>query len=112
MKRSTPPAILLLIAACTPAPLTAPAPCPETWTGTAPEETTVDGAADMLVPGTPAGALMCAYPGSNMTEGETLGGQRTLSPDETARMARDLNHLPGEGDDRRVPDREVDHPPT
>lgn len=94
MKRWMPPAALLLVAACTSAPLTAPAPCPETWTGQAPEEATVDGSADMLVPGTPAGALMCAYPGDNMTEGETLAGQRNLSPDETARMARDLNQLP------------------
>ncbi|TKK87540.1 hypothetical protein FDA94_17085 [Herbidospora galbida] len=94
MKRSMPWAILLLIAACTSAPLTAPAPCPETWTGKAPEETTVDGAADMLVPGTPAGALMCAYPGDNMTDGEALGGQRRLTADQTTRMASDLNRLP------------------
>ncbi|WP_156045788.1 hypothetical protein [Herbidospora cretacea] len=98
MKRSTTPAVLLLIAACTyaPAPTAAP-PCPATWTGQAPEPATVAGVSEELVPGDPVGALVCAYAGVNWDPGgEALTGQRRLSHEVMTLMARDLNDLPPE----------------
>ncbi|MFG1948423.1 hypothetical protein [Nonomuraea sp. NPDC048826] len=77
----------------------APAPCPQRWDSDeigrwVPEAADVDGAEDSLVPGRPASALICAYPGQNAKPGgEPLAGSRILT-DQAASMARDLGYLP------------------
>ncbi|WP_344890036.1 hypothetical protein [Nonomuraea antimicrobica] len=76
-----------------------PASCPQHWGSDkfgdwVPDTSGVEGAADSLVPGSPVGALICAYPGENAQPGHfPLAGSRTLTGQATA-MAHDLGYLP------------------
>ncbi|GAB2469000.1 hypothetical protein GCM10027187_41360 [Streptosporangium sandarakinum] len=76
-----------------------PASCPQRWDGEGiggwvPAAAGIDGADEVLVPGSPVQALICAYPGDNgHPGGERLAGTRTLT-DQAGVMARDLAYLP------------------
>ncbi|MFC4531509.1 hypothetical protein [Sphaerisporangium dianthi] len=76
-----------------------PSTCPQRWGGDdiggwVPAAADIDGVEESLVPGSPAQALICAYPGDNThAGGERLAGSRTLT-DQAAAMARDLAYLP------------------
>ncbi|AWS46992.1 hypothetical protein [Streptosporangium sp. 'caverna'] len=76
-----------------------PVACPQRWDSTTiggwvPAAADLDGIEESLVPGEPAEAMICAYPGDNAHPGgERLAGSRTLTG-ETKAMARDLAYLP------------------
>ncbi|KAB8191982.1 hypothetical protein FH608_029035 [Nonomuraea phyllanthi] len=76
-----------------------PATCPQRWDSNkigdwVPDAAALDGVEDSLVPGTPASALICAYPGQNSNPGgESLAGSRTLT-DQAKPMAYALGYLP------------------
>ncbi len=54
----------------------------------------LDGAEEVLVPGEPVAAMICAYPGGNASPGgEALAGSRSLTSGVVA-MAHDLSYLP------------------
>lgn len=94
-------AVLLLVAVVlVPGTAGAPVPasCPQQWDSDrigrwVPAAADLDGVADSLVPGEPADALICAYPGDNTKPGRPLAGSRTLT-DQAASMAHDLGYLP------------------
>ncbi|WP_344317418.1 hypothetical protein [Acrocarpospora pleiomorpha] len=67
--------------------------------GWVPAAADIDGADDVLVPGQPVSATICAYPGTNMKMGrERLAGSRVVT-DDVLPMARDLSYLPVTGVD-------------
>ncbi|GIH23438.1 hypothetical protein Aph01nite_17480 [Acrocarpospora phusangensis] len=68
--------------------------------GWVPVAADVDGVDEVLVPGEPVAAMICAYPGTNMRRmgGESLAGSRVLA-DGVRRMARDLAYLPAFDDE-------------
>ncbi|MFC4591354.1 hypothetical protein [Sphaerisporangium corydalis] len=76
-----------------------PSTCPQRWGGDdiggwVPAVAHIAGVKTSLVPGSPEGALICAYPGDDTHPGgERLTGSRTLT-DQAAPMARDLAYLP------------------
>ncbi|MEO3859113.1 hypothetical protein [Acrocarpospora sp. B8E8] len=66
--------------------------------GWVPAAADIDGVDDVLVPGQPVSATICAYPGTNTRMGrERLAGSRVVTDDVLA-MARDLSYLPTTGD--------------
>ncbi|MFI6478754.1 hypothetical protein ACIBH1_12540 [Nonomuraea sp. NPDC050663] len=74
-----------------------PPPCPSRWDGDrfggwVPETPRLAGVEDLLVPGSPAEVLFCAYPGENYETHRPLGGSRRVSGAD--RLARDLSFLP------------------